>query len=42
MIGVHFMSHYTNLTTQTFFKLRIVGKIEDVLQNLYSYFSQSK
>jgi hypothetical protein len=31
MIGVHCMSHDTNLTIQTFCKMGIVGKIKDVL-----------
>ncbi len=33
--------HWTNLVMQTFSKLAIVRKIEDVLQNLYAYFSHS-
>lgn len=32
------MSHHTNLVVQTFFKLGIVGKIEDVLKWLYAFF----
>jgi len=41
MIGVHCMSHGTNLAVQTLFKMGIVRKIEDVLQSLYTYFSHS-
>jgi len=40
-IGVHCMSHGTNLAVQTLFKMGIVRKIEDVLQSLYTYFSHS-
>jgi len=35
------MSHCTNLVVQIFSKLAIVWKIENVLQNLYAYFSHS-
>jgi hypothetical protein len=35
------MSHCTNLVVQTFLKLTIMGKIEDVLQSLYAYFSHN-
>jgi hypothetical protein len=35
------MSHHTNLAVQTFSKLAIVGKIEDVLQSLYANFFHS-
>jgi hypothetical protein len=35
------MSHHTNLVVQILSKLAIVGKIEDVLQSLYAYFSHS-
>jgi hypothetical protein len=38
MIGVHYLSHRTNLAVKTLYKMGIVGKIEDVLQSLYSYF----
>jgi len=31
MIGVHCMSHHTNLIIQTFCKMGIVGKIKNVL-----------
>jgi hypothetical protein len=41
LIGAHCMDHHTNLTVQIIFELRIVGKIEDVLQNLYAYFPTS-
>ncbi len=41
MIRIHCMSHRTNLAVQTFLKLTIVRKIEDVLQSLYAYFSHS-
>lgn len=41
MIGVHCMSHCTNLTVQTFFRMGIVRKIENVLQSLYAYFFRS-
>ncbi len=37
-INVHYMSNHTNLAIQIFFKLGILGKFEDVLQNLYAYF----
>jgi hypothetical protein len=37
-INVHCMNHHTDLTIQIHSKLGIVGKIEDVLQNLYAYF----
>ncbi len=33
MTSVHYMSHRTNLVVQTFYKMGIVGKIEDVLQS---------
>jgi hypothetical protein len=39
MINVHWMNHHINLAIQTISKLSIVGKNEDVLQNLYAYFS---
>jgi hypothetical protein len=39
MIGIHCMTHYTNLVVQIFFNLAIVQNFEDVLKNLYSYFS---
>jgi hypothetical protein len=39
MIIVQCMSHHINLAVQTFSKLAIVGKIEDVLQSRYAYFS---
>jgi hypothetical protein len=38
MIGVHCMSHCTNLVVQTLYQMGIVRKIENVLQNLYAYF----
>jgi hypothetical protein len=38
MIGVHYMSHHINLIVQTIFKMGIVRKIKDVMQNLYAYF----
>jgi hypothetical protein len=41
MIGVHCMCHRTNLVVHTLSKMDIVGKIEDVLQSLYSYFFHS-
>jgi hypothetical protein len=41
MINVHCMNHCTNLVVQTFFKLGIVGKIEDVLKWLYAFFFQN-
>jgi hypothetical protein len=40
MIGVYCMNHHTNLAMQTFSKLAIVRKIEDLLQR-YVYFSHS-
>jgi hypothetical protein len=41
MIGVHCMSHYTNLIVQTLSIMSIVRKIEDVLQSLYAYYFHS-
>jgi hypothetical protein len=41
MIGVHCMNHDTNLVIQTLSRMGIVRKIEDVLENLYTYFSHS-
>jgi len=41
MIGVHCMSHGTNLAVQILFKMGIMRKIEDVLGNLYTYFSHN-
>jgi hypothetical protein len=41
MIGVHYMTHRTNLVIQTLSQMGIVRKIEDVLQNLYAYFFHS-
>jgi hypothetical protein len=41
MISVHCMNHCTNMVVQTFYKLGIMWKIEDVLQSLYVYFSHS-
>ncbi len=38
MIGVHYMSQCINLVVQTFSKMGIVRKIEDVMQSLYAYF----
>jgi hypothetical protein len=38
MIGVHCMSHYTNLIVQTLFRMGIVKKVENVLQSLYAYY----
>jgi len=46
MIGVHCMSHHTNITMtiQTILKVNIVKKIINVVHRLYAYllFSQSK
>jgi hypothetical protein len=41
MIRIHCMTHCTNLLMQTFKNLAIVRKIENVLKNLYSYFSNN-
>jgi hypothetical protein len=41
LIGVHCMDHHTNLIVQIVFEQGIVGKFEDVPQNLYAYFSHS-
>jgi hypothetical protein len=42
MITVYCMSHHTNFGVQTFSKMGIVKKIENiVLQSLYAYFSHS-
>jgi hypothetical protein len=42
MIGVHCMNHHTNFEIQTFYKMGIVEKIENiVLQSLYAYFSHN-
>jgi hypothetical protein len=35
------MSHHINLVVQILSKLNIVGKIEDVLQSMYAYFSHN-
>ncbi len=32
------MSHHNNLALQTFSKMAIMGKIENVLQSFYDYF----
>jgi len=41
MTGIHCMTHCTNLVVQTLLNLAIVRKFEDVLKNLYSYFSHN-
>jgi hypothetical protein len=41
MISLHYMNHHTNLAVQTFLWQGIMGKTEDVPQNLYSYFFHS-
>jgi hypothetical protein len=42
MVNVYCMSHHTNLVVQTLLKLAIVGEIEDVLQIISLFLSQSK
>ncbi len=37
-IDVHYMNHHINLIIQILSKLGIMGKFEDVLQNLYPCF----
>jgi predicted HAD superfamily hydrolase len=41
MMGIHYVNHYANMAIQTLSKLRNVRKIEDMLSNLYAYFSHS-
>jgi hypothetical protein len=38
-IGVHYMTHHTNLVVRTLLGLPLVIHLENLLQCLYSYFS---
>ncbi len=41
MMGQHCMAHWTNLAIQVLSNMAIVAKLENLLQSLYSYFSNS-
>jgi hypothetical protein len=41
MVGVHCMTHHTNLVVQTLSEFEVVKHVEDILAALYSYFSSS-
>jgi hypothetical protein len=41
VMGIHCMSHRTNLAVQTLSQVPLVARIEDMLQSLYSFFSHS-
>jgi hypothetical protein len=41
MMGQHCMAHKTYFVVQVLFNLLIVAKLENLLQSLYSYFSNS-
>lgn len=41
MIVQHYMPHRTNVVVQGLSNLPIVARLEDLLQSLYSYFSNS-
>jgi hypothetical protein len=41
LMGVHYMSHRTNLAVQALSNLPMVTKIESLLQSLHSYFTSS-
>jgi hypothetical protein len=41
VMGIHCMSHRTNLAVQTLLQVPLVAWIEDMLQSLYSFFSHS-
>ncbi len=41
MMVQHYMAHRTNLVVQSLSNLHLVAKLKDLLQSLYSYFSNS-
>jgi hypothetical protein len=41
LILMHYMAHWTNLTTKTLLVLPFVLKLEGMLQTTYTYFSSS-